>query len=140
MRFWIGIGLILGAVACSSPGAKPEAVARVGESYLYKSDLKDIVVKGTSNEDSIAIVRGFIDRWASQKLLNDAAEVNLSDARKVDFDNLVRQYKIDLYTKAYIEEVVKQSVDTMVSDAELKEYYNANKENFKTNGTLVRLR
>jgi hypothetical protein len=52
----------------------------------------------------------------------------------------VLQYKIDLYTSAYIEEVVKNTVDTLVSQDELKEYYKTNKENFKTNGKLVRLR
>ncbi|RZJ66942.1 MAG: hypothetical protein EOO50_07765 [Flavobacterium sp.] len=136
----LGIGLLLGCIACSGPKAKPEAVARVGESYLYNEDIKDLVPSGTSKEDSVAIVRGFIDRWASQKLLIEAAELNLSDARKVDFDKLVKQYKVDLYTKAYIEEVVKQSVDTTITEAELQSYYDDNKENFKTNGTLVRLR
>jgi hypothetical protein len=45
-----------------------------------------------------------------------------------------------LYTRAYIEEVVKNTVDTVVSQEDLKKYYAENKENFKTNGTLVRLR
>jgi hypothetical protein len=36
--------------------------------------------------------------------------------------------------------VVDNTVDTVVSQDELKKYYDENKENFKTNGTLVRLR
>jgi hypothetical protein len=107
---------------------------------LYKEDIKDLVPKGTSKPDSIAIVRSFIDRWASQILLINAAEVNLKEDTKVAFDELIKQYKIDLYTKAYIEAVVKRTVDTVVTNAELKKYYNENKENFRTNGTLVRLR
>lgn len=135
-----GIGLLLVSVACSNPDRKPKAVARVGESYLFREDLKGLVPKGSSKEDSLAIVQGFINWWAAQKLLMDAAEVNISDASKSDLDKLVRQYKVDLYTKAYLEEMVKQSVDTVVSEAELSDYYKENKENFKTNGTLVRLR
>jgi len=134
------IALVLAVMGCSGPQRKPKAVARVGESYLYREDLRDLVPKGSSKEDSVAIVQGFINRWASQKLLMEASEVNLGDASKADLDRLVRQYKVDLYTKAYMEEVVRQSVDTVVSEAELAEYYKANKENFKTNGTLVRLR
>jgi hypothetical protein len=53
---------------------------------------------------------------------------------------LIKQYKIDLYTKAYLEEVVKRTVDTVVTIEELQQYYKENKENFRTNGTLVRLR
>jgi len=122
------------------PEQKPESIARVGKNYLYKSDVATLVPAGTSKEDSLLIVRDFIDRWASQKLLIDAAERNLSENKKKEFNALIRQYKIDLYTKAYIDEVVKNTVDTLVSQEELKKYYNENKENFKTNSTLVRMR
>ncbi|WP_333601284.1 hypothetical protein [Flavobacterium sp.] len=134
--------LLLMACSCNyfKPEQKPESIARVGKNYLYKSDIATLVPAGTSKEDSILLVRDFIDRWASQKLLIDAAERNLSENKKKEFNALIRQYKIDLYTKAYIDEVVKNTVDTIVGQEELKKYYNENKENFKTNGTLVRLR
>lgn len=123
-----------------TPESQPEAVARVQDSYLYKQDIQNLVPEGTPKADSALIVRSFIDRWAAQKLLIGRAEVNLSDDQKAEFDELVRQYKIDLYTKAYLEGLVKQTVDTVVSEEALKSYYLANKENFKTVGTLVRLR
>ncbi len=122
------------------PEQKTQSIARVGKNYLYKSDLATLVPVGTSKEDSLLLVRDFIDRWASQKLLIEAAERNLSDAKKKEYNSLIKQYKIDLYTRAYIEEVVKRTVDTVVTQQELKKYYEENKENFKTNGTLVRLR
>ncbi|MCF6130808.1 hypothetical protein [Flavobacterium wongokense] len=122
------------------PEQKPQSIARVGKNYLYKSDIATLVPAGTSKEDSILLVRDYIDRWASQKLLIDAAERNLSDRKKAEYNALIKQYKIDLYTKAYIEEIVRNTVDTVVSQDDLKRYYDENKENFKTNGTLVRLR
>jgi hypothetical protein len=143
MRSLFGIVLlIVFFTSCKyfKPEAKPQAVARVNDVYLYKEDLKDLVPKGTSKNDSIAIVRNYIDRWASQILLIKVAEVNLNKDKKAEFEELIKQYKIDLYTKAYLEEVVKQSVDTVVLTEELKKYYDENKENFRTNGTLVRLR
>jgi hypothetical protein len=131
-------------IVCScnyfKPEKKAQSIARVGKSYLYKSDIATLVPAGTTKEDSLLLVRDFIDRWASQKLLIEAAERNLSDAKKSEYNTLIKQYKIDLYTKAYIEEVVKRTVDTVVSQEELKKYYEENKENFRTNGTLVRLR
>ncbi len=119
---------------------KPEAVARVNNSYLYPDDIKGIVPAGTSKEDSIAIIKSFIDRWASKKLLYNAAEVNLSQDKQKEYDNLVKQYKTDLYTKAYIEERVKRSVDTLVTNADIKAYYDSYKDNFRTTETLVRLK
>ena len=134
--------LLLAISSCNffTPGKKTQSIARVGTNYLYKSDIANLIPAGTSKEDSLLLVRDYIDRWASQKLLIDAAERNLSDAKVNDFDALIKQYKIDLYTRAYIEEVVKNTVDTAVSEVELKKFYNENKENFKTNGALVRLR
>lgn len=141
MNKWPCIGFLL-LISCSyfKPEAKPQAIARVNDSYLYKDDIKDLVPKGTSKADSILIVRNFIDRWASQKLLIDRAEVNVNADQKAEFDELIKQYKVDLYTKAYLEQIVQQTVDTVVSDEELKRYYDANQDNFRTNGTLVRLR
>lgn len=135
---------LLSLLVCScnyfQPKQKPQSIARVGKNYLYKSDIATLVPTGTSKEDSILLVRDFIDRWASQKLLIEAAERNLSDQKKREYNALIKQYKVDLYTRAYIEEVVKNTVDTVVSQDELKTYYTENKENFKTYGTLVRLR
>jgi hypothetical protein len=122
------------------PEQKSQSIARVGKNYLYKSDIAKLVPAGTSKEDSLLLVRDFIDRWASQKLLIEAAERNLSDVKKREYNALIKQYKIDLYTSAYMEEVVKNTVDTLVTEDELKKYYDENKENFKANGTLVRLR
>ncbi len=122
------------------PNKKPESIARVGKNYLYKQDIATLVPTGTSKEDSILLVHDFIDRWASQKLLIDAAERNISESKEREFNSLLKQYKVDLYTKAYLEDVVKRTVDTAISLEELQRYYKENKENFKTNGPLVRLR
>ncbi|MBP6557098.1 MAG: hypothetical protein KAX93_02760 [Flavobacterium sp.] len=134
--------LVLLFCSCNyfSPEQKPQSIARVGKNYLYKSDIATLVPPGTPKADSILLVRDFVNRWASQKLLIEAAERNLSDKKKKEYNALIKQYKIDLYTKAYIEEVVKSTVDTLVTIQELKKYYDENKENFKTNSTLVRLR
>jgi len=129
---------------CSCGYFKPEqeleAVARVGKNFLYKSDITSLVPGGTSKEDSLLLVRDYIDRWATQELLIDAAQRNLNETKKAEYTTLIKQYEIDLYTKAYIEEVVKKTVDTTFTSEELKVYYDENKENFRTNESLVRLR
>ncbi|MCA0348612.1 MAG: hypothetical protein LCH35_05035 [Bacteroidetes bacterium] len=138
--FLILLCLSLGSCNWFKEEQKEDSIARVGKSYLYKEDIQNLVPKGASKEDSILIIRSYIDRWATQKLLIEAAERNLGEAKKKEYAALISQYKIDLYTKAYIEEIVKRSVDTLINNDELKKYYDENKENFKTNGSLVRLR
>ena len=115
-------------------------VARVNESYLYHDDIKDLVPIGTPKEDSTLIVQNFINRWATQQLFVDGAMLNLSDKKQEAFNRLVVQYKNDLYSKAYIEALVKRSVDTVVNLNEAKAYYNNNKEVFKLNEELLKFR
>ncbi|MFH4964360.1 peptidyl-prolyl cis-trans isomerase [Gaetbulibacter sp. M235] len=115
-------------------------VARVNDTYLYYDDIKDLVSEGTTKEDSILLVQNFINRWATQQLFVDGAKINLSEAQQETFNKLVNQYKNDLYTKAYIEALVKRSIDTTVTSEEAKEYYLANQEIFKLNEDLIKFR
>lgn len=143
MRFWITIFLLSAmVVSCDYFKApkKPKAIARVGESYLFQDDIVDLVPKGTSKKDSIAIVKAFIDRWATQKLLFEAAERNIGKDKTNEFNALIDQYKVDLYTKDYIESLVVRQIDTVVTEVQIEEYYAKNKQYFKNSSELVKLR
>ena len=121
-----------------SEGINP--VARVNDSYLYKEDLKNVVPKEASKEDSTLMVNAYIDRWARQLLLMEGAMVNLSEDKQNEFSKLVEQYKNDLYTKAYLEGLVKKNMDTIVQQEEAELFYEANKESFKLNDDLIQFR
>ena len=143
MRFWITIFLLSTVVvSCDYFRApkKPKAIARVGESYLFQDDIVDLVPKGTSKKDSIAIVKSFIDRWATQKLLFEAAQRNIGKDKVSEFSALIDQYKVDLYTKDYIESLVIRQIDTVVTEVQIEEYYAKNKQYFKNSSELVKLR
>jgi hypothetical protein len=115
-------------------------IARVDEMYLYEEDIKDLVAKGTPPNDSLQMVNSFINRWATQQLLLDGAERNLSEDKQIDFNKLIQQYKNDLYTKTYLEALVKKSIDTFVNNAQATAVYEANQETFKLNEELVKFR
>ncbi|MCF7561659.1 peptidyl-prolyl cis-trans isomerase [Sabulilitoribacter multivorans] len=115
-------------------------VARVNETYLYFDDIKNLVPEGASTEDSTIVVQNFINRWATQQLFVDGAMLNLSDEKQEAFNKLVVQYKNDLYTKAYLEALVKRSIDTVVKIEEAEAYYNENQEIFKLNEELIKFR
>ncbi|MEZ4856588.1 MAG: peptidyl-prolyl cis-trans isomerase [Gelidibacter sp.] len=115
-------------------------VARVGDTYLYQDDIKDLVAQGTSKEDSALVVTGFITRWATQLLLLDGAKRNLPEQKQADFNKLVDEYKKDLFTKAYVEALVKRSIDTSITIAEEQAVFDSNKETFKLNEELIKFR
>lgn len=135
--------IALALYACGNKGEgvrREDAVARVNDTYLGKEEVLGLVPAGTPKKDSLAIIKSFIDRWASQELLFDAATVNIGGEKQEELEKLIEQYKTDLYTRAYLEEMVKQSVDTTVTEEQLGAYYDANKDNFRTTGMLVKLR
>ena len=137
--------LILGLVIFSSCNFLKKVdnenpIARVENIYLYKEDIKDLVSENTTIEDSILRVNNFINQWATQQLLISGAEINLSVEKQDEFKNLVQQYKTDLFIKAYLEALVKQSIDTSVTQIEAQEVYNRNIETFKLNEELIKFR
>lgn len=117
-----------------------DAVARVNDSYLYKEDLKHIIPNNVSKVDSTLLANNYINNWASNLLLMDKALLNLPEKQQESFNSLVKQYENDLYTKAYLEALVKRSIDTTVSKVETDTIYQRNKESFKLNDELLKLR
>lgn len=134
--------IVFAAVSCSyfKKPETPEAVARVNQSVLLLPELMSLIPDGLSEADSAALAQSFIDRWATQRLLLDAAQRNLSSDQLAQLLKLVEDYKSDLLTKAYLEKIVSSQMDTLVTDSQLMEYYDSNKENLRTTGMLVQLR
>ena len=115
-------------------------VARVNDSYLYQKDIKNLTFDNTSKEDSTLIVTNFINRWATKQLLIDQSIINLPQEKQDAYNNLVNQYKIDLYTEAYKSSIVAKQLDSVITFEELEKFYNQNKENFKLNDNLLKIR
>ena len=117
-----------------------EVLARVNDTYLYKEDILPLIDESISPEDSVLIVANFINRWATQQLLIDKALYNLSLSQQQEFDELVRNYRNELYTKAYSDALVAKQLDTSVNQQEISEYYEGHLESFKLSEDLVKLR
>src|SRR5690606_15503886 len=115
-------------------------VARVGEAYLYKNDLRMLKLDNMSKADSAAFVGNYIDNWAYKQLLLSKAKINLPQERLKVFEDLVANYRTDLYTSAYKEALVLKSQDTTITDSQLQEFYERSKENFRLKERIVQLR
>ena len=115
-------------------------IARVNNSYLYQKDIKNLIFENTSKEDSTLIVANYINRWATKQLLIDQSIVNLPQEKQDAYNDLVNQYKIDLYIEAYKSSIVAEQLDSIITFKELEDFYNQNKENFKLNDDILKIR
>ncbi|UJH67990.1 peptidyl-prolyl cis-trans isomerase [Allomuricauda sp. SCSIO 65647] len=102
--------------------------------------MEPLVDESLSPQDSTAFVVNYINNWAAKQLLLSKAKINLSEEQLSKYDKLVDEYRTDLYTRAYLDALVEQSNDTTISSAELRGFYEDEKENFVLNKKLVQLR
>ncbi|MCE2611524.1 peptidyl-prolyl cis-trans isomerase [Flavobacteriaceae bacterium D16] len=115
-------------------------VARVGNVFLYADDINKLLPENTTPQDSAALVTNYVNNWAIKQLLLSKAEINLPEEQLQDFEKLVTDYRMDLYTRAYREALVLQALDTTVTENQLRTVYQKEKENFKLKEKLVQLR
>lgn len=125
--------------SCRTPIADPSerAVARVGEAYLYFSEIRE-VGSGSEPKDSLELVNKYINNWIREMLVLQQAEKNLTEDRK-NFDKMVDDYRRSLITYQYESELVKQKLDTIVTAEEIENYYEVNKSNFELKDNIIKV-
>jgi hypothetical protein len=136
----IGIAFLMLFAGCDyfQKSSKEVVVAECYGKYLYESDLKGIVPEGATIMDSIQRVSTFIDSWVRRQVLIHQAENNL-DMEKLDLKKQMDEYRSSLVIYAYESQLINQKLDTVVSDDEIAEYYEQNKEDFQLRNTMVRV-
>ena len=136
----IGIAFLMLFAGCDyfQKSSKEVVVAECYGKYLYESDLKGIVPEGATIMDSIQRVSTFIDSWVRRQVLIHQAENNL-DMEKLDLKKQMDEYRSSLVIYAYESQLINQKLDTVISDDEIVEYYEQNKEDFQLRNTMVRV-
>lgn len=137
MKNFLVFSLIL-LVSCNTFFKKKSerVLARVQDDYLYESDLKGIFPQGTLPKDSLLLARNFIDSWIRQQLIIQQAENNLS-SDQMDFTRQLENYKNSLVIYEYENALVRQKLDTVITDDEIQTYYDANQQNFLLKNNIV---
>ena len=116
-----------------------QVVAEVGSERLYRSDVDAVIPKGLPQEDSVRLVRQYINAWASDRVYLAIAEEQLSKTEK-DVTKELEDYRKSLLKYRYEQLYVNERLDTAVSDDKVEEYYQAHKESFRLERPLVKAR
>ncbi len=139
--FWLALLaiLIMSLSSCSRITARngEDPIARVYDKYLYASDMSGIF-DGISNPgDSARMAKSFIDQWAKRQLLVRYAEFNVPDMQK-NFETMIEDYRSSLLIYEYEKQLVREKVDTVVSNSQLEAYYNKNLLAFSLEHPIVK--
>lgn len=135
-KFLILITILLSSCNELTSIKNDKLVSRVGENYLYESEIPDFSLY----EDSLIRKKVFIDSWAREKILFDLSLVNLDQKSIINLDELIERYKRDLYINSYKDILINSMVDSIISDSEIDEYYDKNLNKFKLNEDLIKFR
>lgn len=115
-----------------------EIIAKAFNYKLYREDVLPLIYKGISKDDSMIIVRNFIDSWIKQKVVLHTAEIYLDDEKK-DVTKKLEEYRNSLITYAYENELIRQKLDTFVSEEQVVEFYKNNPQNFELKDNIIKV-
>ncbi|MCK6695359.1 MAG: hypothetical protein L6Q97_25065, partial [Thermoanaerobaculia bacterium] len=118
------------------PKEGDKLLAKVYNKSLYLSQLEDIVPEGTAANDSVLMVTAYVQRWVRDQLLMYEAERNIP--KDLNIDKLVRDYRASLVRFNFEQQIVAEQLDSTVSDAELKAFYENNKDQFQLESTILK--
>ena len=116
-----------------------EVVAKLGDHKLYRSELDDVIPKGTSPEDSVNLANLYINSWVRDKAFLDIAQQRLSKEEK-DVSKELEDYRQSLLRYRYEQRYVNERLDTTVSDKQIEDYYETHQESFKLERPILKAR
>lgn len=119
-----------------APGKNDKVLAQVYNKDLHLSELEGIIPEGTTKEDSLLMVNAYVQRWVREQLLMYEAERNIP--KDLDIDELVRSYRASLVRYNFEEQIIAEKLDSTVSEAELKAFYENNKDQFQLESTILK--
>ena len=117
---------------------KGKIIARVFEYKLYEKDLQEMMPIGIAPEDSARRAENLVNSWIREKLLVHKAEQNLGPDQK-NVEQQLQEYRNSLIIYAYEKELVRQKLDTVVSDQEIDTYYNEHPNDFELKDNIVKV-
>ena len=113
-------------------------VARVGKSELTATEVGSAVPASLTGADSVAYAELYVDRWVRRILKVREGEELFSESAG-DIERQVEEYRQSLLVRRVDQYYVERSTtDTLITDDEVKAYYDAHRSDFKLDRTLVR--
>lgn len=117
--------------------SKEKPIARVFDAYLYPSDIEGIVPEGTSANDSLLLVQSYVENWIRQTVILKQASDNV-ELDKESLEAQLETYRQSLIIYSYEQQLIAQNLDTTVTSAQIKKYYEENKNNFELKQSILK--
>lgn len=111
-------------------------LVKVEDNFLYKEDLDSAKPFELTGTDSIAFAQKYIEDWTKETLLLIEAENNIPNTANIN--KRVEQYRKNLITGIYQQELMKQRVSTSIPEDSIKRYYEEEKRLFNLEHAIIK--
>lgn len=125
------------ALASCSLFTDDEPVAKVGDRVLTMKELSGYIPNYLEAKDSALWADDYVKKWVQRELLLLKAEEKLSVQAK-DVSKELEEYKNSLLIYRYKNVLVKEKLDTTVSEKSIQEYFDDHRESFILNRNIVK--
>ena len=106
---------------------------------LYTSEVQAGMPFGLSQDDSLAMVRDFIDNWVKEKLVLHEAERHLSPREK-NFDREMTEYRNSLLLQRYLDKIwLEDTARNAVSEKEITDFARSLDDRYTVDKEIVRV-
>lgn len=122
--------------SCDSRKKDDIAIAQAFDNTLYLSQAQHYMPQGISSKDSLEFLKKFSKKWINQQVLINA----INNDEKIDIieiEEKIENQKNQLIVNEYQKHLIRYSLDTVIKDSELQQFYTKNQGIFKLNQTIV---
>lgn len=111
-------------------------LAEVYAKKLYLSDLAGMFPPTATREDSSQIISNFAVRWTQEQVFLNEAEKHIP--ADLSIEQLLKKYKESLIGLNFQQKLINQNIDSSVSEEEIKDFYEKNKDQYLLETSIIR--
>ncbi len=135
----LALTVLCSCTAVSSIVHDDEVVAKVGKDKLYRSELQRFIPASSTPKDSAALAARYINSWAMDRLYVKVAEEQLSKS-EIDVSEELEAYRLSLVKYRYEQRYISDRLDTLVTDAQISDYYLSHQDDFVLQRPVLKVR
>lgn len=132
--------IIMACTSCTiiQRETKPQVplLASVYEKKLWLTDLAGMFPENSTKADSQAIINSYATRWTQEQVFLTEAEKYIP--KDLSIEELLKKYKESLIGLNFQQQLIQQNLDSLVTEAEIREFYEKNKEQYQLETSIVR--
>ena len=133
----VAIGILFSVSACTLSNKEVAgAIVSVGDRYLTREMLSQVIPDGLSHRDSSAFADAYVRHWAEDELVYDVAQKNIPNVGRIEL--LVDKYRRELFVHEYQKQILNEKLDAEISAEAVKNYYRTHLDKFILKAPIIK--